>query len=644
MPSTFTDTKIDIYEFPDRNIPLQGDLTIGDLHGNALKFINALLTHGIIKFKDNAAQIDNYKILAQIYTRLGTLVEQIINDQDNEDLKNEITLLHRSFQNIFAELECIDNKKLIRLLGDVFADRGSSSALMLMIYELAFKSNLEITTIMSDHDLEFISAYYNLKQNNIFENPYPVIDNTHKVSIFGISTLLETNQISKEALIDIVEECYIPTLKLIDYTLTQDGGIRIFTHAPVKFNIIRYMAEKLKISYNDETPFHLADVITKINAEFQERLKEGRIGELFPELLENGKLLFPSALNDTQNTENQPVLQRLFPKLYQDRLIKKFPFWYLIWNRFTPDLDNIEQRPNEYKGYVIYYAHGHDPYQSKFRFVTNLDSMGGKISQNSQSDMLEKYNQKLRNEQEALEKITEKFNNTNNESKKLKLKKQMLRLERSITQGTYFINTGFFESLKEYKFLDSTEKGLRNENKFKNDYLALRNYSWRQDFTSITRTAAISFSLTFMLGLSVRESGLFPAATQATGTIENIVRGAYFGGVTSLITATASLTSSFRRRFISYISNRNNINDLLLKDSNIPIIEAVPKNNSNDDDEEIDDRFEWRNTRNSHTETQSNPSTWGMFSPTNNSQSKEEPTLETHAEIKMPANMSKYIS
>lgn len=593
MTNTLIEKSIDIYQLPTESLPGSDSITIGDMHGNAIKFINFLFNHNIVRFKDSADAFTNYKRLGEIYDEIGEHVNQLLTADEVEaaNLNIKISRLHRIFLDIFNELEIVDNTKLLRLLGDLLAERGSSSTLILKIYELAFQYNQNLTTMMSDHDLEFLFAYYNLKRGYAFENPYPGIDPAYKISLLGLKALLETNDINPQDLINSVDESYIPTLKLIDCTFTEDGGIRIFSHAPVKFKIIQYMANKLNITYKDDTIYHVADVINKINLKFQDCLANGRLEEFFPPLIDNNQGLIAAKLNDHQNLDSRTLMQRLFPTLNQDRLIKKFPFWYLVWNRFETAQDTLENRPHEYKDYLIYYVHGHDPFQSQLRFVLNADTQGGKIAKYSQFQILEESQQKLNEVTQELQSAVDKFNQAQTDNEKLKLKKQIKSLERSIKQGTSFIAEGFYNSLKEYKVIISDEKGLTYTQQAHAGTLRLSN--WNQDIARITRSAAFGFSLSFMLGFSAREAGLM-FSDGTNNFFASMIQNAYMGGVASLCAATATFTASFGRRVLSYLRNRDSVTEYLIANTDLPAIEnstrEIAQIDDIDLDEEIDDR------------------------------------------------------
>ncbi|HEO1338507.1 TPA: type IV secretion protein Dot, partial [Legionella pneumophila] len=51
MPKRLINKNIDIYNYPNELEDNLGSISLGDLHGNAIKLIHFLFRHKIIKFK-----------------------------------------------------------------------------------------------------------------------------------------------------------------------------------------------------------------------------------------------------------------------------------------------------------------------------------------------------------------------------------------------------------------------------------------------------------------------------------------------------------------------------------------------------------------------------------------------------------------
>lgn len=489
--------EIDIHKFPTKIIPSKGDLTIGDLHGNALKLIHFCLKHRIVKFKDEVDAQAHYQELINIYEDFATIIEpdteikilpkkikmtenkiedlklqrafkkspelrkqieeaqnkltaykeklknlpstlssnvskifnkyklstnqnsEINSEASNESsrLKECLKFLHDGFTKCIEKLEVIDEESLLRLIGDELADRGSSDIFTLILYDFLKSQNIKVTTLLSNHGLEFLSFYQHLKTQDNLSYTF-AIDPTQTYSLNGLILLLKNNIVQKNEVLELIEQSYLPTVKVIDYTFTEDG-IRLFTHAPIKFAAIKYMAENLKIKYNDSTPQKLAETIDKINNKFQTKLRDGSFMDLFPPL--------PEGIN-AHNLDTQK----------NDSLIKRYPFWYITWNRFNKNPndtvaidDTLEQRPEQVgnigKGiYNVYYVHGHDAYQSIFPHITTLDTNGGKESLNTRDERIIQYNKHAQSHKHQIAEIREQRDN-------------------------------YLQSLKQYKVLNSSE-------------------------------------------------------------------------------------------------------------------------------------------------------------------------------------------
>lgn len=431
----YIDEKIEIYEYPTEFFGNSGSITIGDLHGNAVKLAHFLIRHGVMDFKEGLDKEKEYEKFVKLYNEFGKIIyeikdiefkirkknreienfDRIINGLSkekegltseqkaklNSNIENkrknqtEITQLERAknilskqllppllnkFNDFMEQLEVKDKDVLVRLIGDELADRGSCDYFMLRLFSFLHKNKVDVTTMVSNHSTEFVTAYERLVQGETFVSDNIVLDH-QKPSFIGLKMLLDQNLITKKELTNITNDSYKPTLKLIDYTL-DEKGIRLHTHAPVAFSIIEKLASKLKVDYDDSTKEKLADTIYRINQAFQEKLEANDVKQFF---LDNDALM-SKEINTEKMTEDQ---------------ISQWPLMYLIWNRMNKEKDTLEARPSEHNGYIISYVHGHDPYESEFKHVTNLDTRSGKglidteIKEESEENDKSLYNERV---------------------------------------------------------------------------------------------------------------------------------------------------------------------------------------------------------------------------------------------------------
>lgn len=420
MQTKYIKEQCNIYEYPKTFNAPSGTITIGDLHGNSVKFLFFLIQNGVIGFKKRydlektyAFFVDLYRQFAEVvdfrYDKMDQIKElnlvirehennitfidfsycdlveierelketlelkQSIQNELNEGLKNfaslEELIIH--FRVFCKTLEIKNNLVSIRLLGDEVADRGCCDFFTLVLLNFIQANHVNVTILLSNHGIEFITAYEHLSRKEDFI-PLNALKNAQKTSFFGLSYLLEDKIITAKELLQLVNSCYKPTLKIIDYTINKDG-IRLFTHAPVDFNIIIHLANELGVVYSDFTTQALGITIDKINTVFQQIVLDNDI-HLYLDIL-----AYPG----------QSLLHTL------EENIDTWSFLYVTWNRFDNIKDTYEKRPYQLNGYSIEYIHCHDDYISELPHVFNLNTLCGKDPSATEREKIEKANRVL---------------------------------------------------------------------------------------------------------------------------------------------------------------------------------------------------------------------------------------------------------
>lgn len=350
----------DIRKFPSPEntiLPL-GSITLGDLHGNTLKLLHFLFTHGVIRFnKTVRIPSDAYQKLVDAYEAITKLALQ----NDADDNTKRVLVFHcKNFLQNLEAIEVCSPKARVRLIGDELADRGGCDYLTLKVFELLRKQGVPLTIIASNHGAEFIEFQESFESHGNMLSMGATLGNEHKRSLWGLRNLMEAEaEYTPQDLHRLANTIYKPCLKLLDYEL-HDAGITIFTHAPVRFSVIAHAAKKLSVDYDDTSKEALAKTINAINQAFQLRASQGVLSSLFYAL---GTL------------ESYSVAQQ-----------RNYPFTCLIWNRWPETLNatqEAQERPSTIKGYTIRYIHGHDSYDNAPEHVVNLDSELGKGSEES---------------------------------------------------------------------------------------------------------------------------------------------------------------------------------------------------------------------------------------------------------------------
>lgn len=282
-----------------------GQFTVGDLHGNAAKLLFILFEHGIA----SGLEKSDHKILYAVY---NTPVEWL----RAEDLATFMQLLGQM---------TLDKGFRLRLIGDELCDRGENDYFTLLILQ-RLKKDIVVDIVLSNHGALFLAAY-NSKQfssKNLREG--------QERSMHNMQFLLTKKLITRESVNRLIEESYIPSLKLIDFVLSWDRTkLIICTHAPAGLNAIEAVAKKFKITYKATSVLHLCHTINLINDEFIRRLREDGINQLY-----------------------QPFKYDSYSD--HDTFLRNDPIGYLLWNR---NVTNLPQA-GTISGYDIIFIHGHE--------------------------------------------------------------------------------------------------------------------------------------------------------------------------------------------------------------------------------------------------------------------------------------------
>ncbi len=285
------------------------EITIGDLHGNFIKLLYSLVKEGVV----TQLTAEQYRKFLEIYhLPVAELTESQLRD----------------FDALLATLKFNTNKK-IRLIGDDLSDRGSNDIFTLKMIKQLKKNNVPTTVMLSNHTLEFVRAIEANK--NFVSNKLP---GPFSRSMANLQYLIDNKIVTRDEVVVLYDEFYRPNLKIIDYALSAENEITIFTHAGIPFLCIKEIATELGVDYSDSTHFQLAETIDKINQAFQELGNQGNMGAVCSRPL--------SSLDEA------------------------------LWNRS----ENI-YRPDQVYNYRVKYVHGHNIPQGQLDHIYALDSKLG---------------------------------------------------------------------------------------------------------------------------------------------------------------------------------------------------------------------------------------------------------------------------
>lgn len=346
----------DVLEFPTIKAPLQDqELTIGDLHGNALKLLWILCYHDLIEVSE-----DDYEEFVSIY---ADDIENIV--ARDPDGKNAINDINEIIDRIKIKK---DKNVLLRLMGDVFCDRGENDYYTARLLGHIKEKGLESEIIFSNHDEQFIKSFqifqYELLsgEDNNAQNLANCLEHTFftesevnmGISMSNLETCLASGAIDQESyrkFYSIIKDQYLPQLKLVSYNLDKDGAITIFTHAPNGLNVIEAAAKQLGVEFKKTTAQDLADSIDRINVEF----KKYMLGEViandggFKSVFDLGR--------SSGDVDDMPGYDEASVGNFDNDAFTNHPFTFLIWARLS-HMNSVYQQEN--LPYKIKFTFGHD--------------------------------------------------------------------------------------------------------------------------------------------------------------------------------------------------------------------------------------------------------------------------------------------
>ncbi len=340
--------QVNLLEYPQSPHILKPgeELTIGDLHGNSLKFMFFLIKEGILTLKNREK---DYEEIKRIYEK---------NDLTKADLEQ--------FQDILSEAEFNEaaSKTKIKLIGDEVADRGKNDYFTLLILDKLREKKVPIEIIFSNHGAEFVSFY----EIGNCTGDFPTHINTMQARSLnlGLLGLIDKGLVSTEDIQKLIDDSYKPNLKLLSYSIdqtTKPNTIILYSHAPIGLETVEGLAIEFGVTYDQSSLENLAKTINAINSKFAELVANNRVIER----LEEEKI-------EEEVVVNAPIAAGITRA---------------IWNRvnYQDSCSRVKiKRPSMLKSddqeFIINYVHGHDGVGSvadeEQDFVTNLDNNLGK--------------------------------------------------------------------------------------------------------------------------------------------------------------------------------------------------------------------------------------------------------------------------
>ncbi len=319
---------VDIHQYPQESLidklGSEDLITLGDMHGNALKLLYALIRHQFVNLPSH-----DFEEFKTIYYTPSINAETL---HQFEKILSRMTILSQA------------KKCHLRLLGDLLADRGSNDYFTLMLLDKLHQHQVPFDIIISNHDAELIAAYEN--KTSFGEG---LLDPIFRMSAINLQKLIDNKLILREKVNELIEISYLPHLQLCAYSIDEfSNQISLYTHALAGDNSILKIHEYLL----KHEPHYRYKTGQKIEID-----EINRVFSLYKEKKEVTKRL---------NIESVPLMQidNFYP-IDMDH----FPFAHIIWNRREEEVVRSQNR---------IYIHGHDSSEKTSKNVINLDSELGK--------------------------------------------------------------------------------------------------------------------------------------------------------------------------------------------------------------------------------------------------------------------------
>ena len=217
------------------------EYTLPDLHGNALKLLNALIKAGIVTMSKY-----QYEQFVDCY------------------FKDPLDVKKKNLDDLIKAVSSIKKSKKIgklRFIGDELCDRGSNDYYTLLVIKKCSQLGIPCEFVLSNHGLEFIQGYETgqYKPVNLLGH--------YGNSMISLSKFFSKKLVSKNTIKRIVNQYYKPKLKLLSYTSSKDQ-ITIYTHAPVGLQQIKTLCADLNVEYKDDTAKQLSKTVDQMNKVF----------------------------------------------------------------------------------------------------------------------------------------------------------------------------------------------------------------------------------------------------------------------------------------------------------------------------------------------------------------------------------------
>lgn len=356
------DYKASLLQYPplsDYPVSENTEITIGDMHGNALKLLYFLIRENIF-----LVDVSDYDLFVDIFNKDVSVLTA--NDIDR-------------FHSMADRIQCakLPKKVKVRLEGDEVSDRRGNDYWTLVFLLKLTQSNATLEIIFSNHGYEFLQVF-----EQGLETHYSYMEEAGCAnSLKNLRLLLEHGLITMKRVDYLVKSAYLPYLRLLSYTdviITRgflqriaasfsassntlpERGVVLNSHACVGFKTITALRRHsvFRSAFKCRARYTPADYVEIVNKRFGEIVMQGAVAKMFAkELAKKGRLD-----------------------------LNKIPFSYAVlrclWSRGYEKEAPVKIVTSHGLRYHFFYVHGHDsngvvPHAHRSN-VVNLDNKFGK--------------------------------------------------------------------------------------------------------------------------------------------------------------------------------------------------------------------------------------------------------------------------
>lgn len=230
--------------------------TEGDLHGNAIRLLEALYYYRFLKVDQGA-----------LYENIVTCYSLICEKACSKFNKHMIALLR--------SLKFEKSDMLSRWIGDIIADRGANDTFNLILFDKLIDSGANVRVLLSNHDIEGMKCLLGAKDINevnkrIEENQGFFAHKTQGQSFLNMIASIKNKEISFEE-VQAMSNKYFSKILLLDYSIDSNNRLEIYSHAPINLKMLADLGEQFQVPYPGDESGHKAIMafIDKINHRFR---------------------------------------------------------------------------------------------------------------------------------------------------------------------------------------------------------------------------------------------------------------------------------------------------------------------------------------------------------------------------------------